>query len=179
MSGTNSKTAVIETVAHLDHKNRKAFTFCLIRTATLKLSTNVQNQHLNNILFCEWQNHLSCLFLKTRWKGCYLFVVENTVVITLSSYFFHKQLQSKHFRQYRNGCPEVFLEISQNSQENTCDRPKPAALLKTCLWLRYSFSCEFCEISKNTLLQNTSERLLLASDINISERSVEVFLAWI
>ena len=37
----------------------------------------------------------------------------------------------------------MFLETSQNSQENTCVR------------------FYFCEISKNTVLQNTSERLLL------------------
>ena len=36
---------------------------------------------------------------------------------------------------------KAFLEISQNSQENTCARVS---------FLRKLFSCEFCEISKNT-----------------------------
>ena len=39
---------------------------------------------------------------------------------------------------------KVFLEISQNSQENACAR---ASKIET---LAQVFSCEFCEISKNT-----------------------------
>ena len=42
---------------------------------------------------------------------------------------------------------KVFLEISQNSQENTCAQ---------------AFSCEFCEISKNTFFHKT--RLVAASE---------------
>ena len=42
-------------------------------------------------------------------------------------------------------CKKVFLEISRNSQENTCVRV--SFLIKT---LAQVFSCEFCEISKNT-----------------------------
>ena len=44
----------------------------------------------------------------------------------------------------------VFLEISQNSQENTCAQV---------------FSCEFCEISKNTFFHGTP--LVAASGSNI------------
>ena len=40
----------------------------------------------------------------------------------------------------------VFLEISQNSQENTCARGETLGLV---------FSCEFCEISKNTIFYRT------------------------
>ena len=40
---------------------------------------------------------------------------------------------------------KMFLEISQNSQENTCARV--SVLLKETL--AQVFSCEFCEISKN------------------------------
>ena len=40
---------------------------------------------------------------------------------------------------------KVFLEISQNSQENTCAR---VSFLINCR--PEVFSCEFCEISKNT-----------------------------
>ena len=66
---------------------------------------------------------------------------------------------------------KVFLEISQNSQENTCAMAafliklqasalRPKALLKKTL--AQVFSCEFREISKSNFLQNTSRRLLLS-----------------
>ena len=51
---------------------------------------------------------------------------------------------------------KVFLAISQNSQENACAR---VSFLKEIL--AQVFSCEFCEVSTNIFLQNTSERLLL------------------
>ena len=46
---------------------------------------------------------------------------------------------------------KLFLEISQNSQEHTCARvyvTKKQALAQV-------FSCEFCEISKNTFSYRT------------------------
>ena len=43
---------------------------------------------------------------------------------------------------------KVFLEISQNSQENACNFIKKEALTQV-------FSCEFCEISKNTFSYRT------------------------
>ena len=53
---------------------------------------------------------------------------------------------------------KVFLEISQNSQENTCARVSFLIKLKTsaCNFIKKEtlaqvFSCEFCEISNNTL----------------------------
>ena len=53
---------------------------------------------------------------------------------------------------------KVFLEISQNSQKNTCARDYfliklQATLLKKSL--ARLFSCEFCEISKNTYFHRT------------------------
>ena len=42
----------------------------------------------------------------------------------------------------------VFLEISQNSQENTCARV--SFLIKLQETLAQVFCCKFCEISKNT-----------------------------
>ena len=57
---------------------------------------------------------------------------------------------------------KVFIEISQNSQEDTCTRDtfliklpaQPATLLKKeCL--AQVFSCEFCEIYKKTLFYRT------------------------
>ena len=58
----------------------------------------------------------------------------------------------------------MFLEISQNSQENTCTRV--SFLIKLHAFIKKEtlgqmFSCDFCEISKNNFLQNTSGRLLL------------------
>ena len=54
----------------------------------------------------------------------------------------------------------MFLEISQNSQENTCARV--SFLIKLQAWgfikkktLAQAFSCEFCEISKNTFFHRT------------------------
>ena len=42
---------------------------------------------------------------------------------------------------------KVFLEISENSQENTCARVSFFIKKET---LAQVFSCQFCEISKNT-----------------------------
>ena len=64
----------------------------------------------------------------------------------------------------RGSVKKVFLEISQNSQENTCARVsfliklqnKPATLFLKKETLAQEFSYEFCEISKNTFF---TERL--------------------
>ena len=54
-----------------------------------------------------------------------------------------------------------FLEISQNSQENTCARIKVAALRpEACNVIKKEtlaqvFSCEFCQMSKNTFFYRT------------------------
>ena len=53
---------------------------------------------------------------------------------------------------------KVLLEISQNSQENPCARV--SFLIKLQAWglketLALVFSCEFCEISKNTFFYKT------------------------
>ena len=42
----------------------------------------------------------------------------------------------------------MFLKISQNSQENT--RVIESSLLKRLTFYAQKFSCEFCEISKNS-----------------------------
>ena len=57
---------------------------------------------------------------------------------------------------------KVFLEISQNSQENTCAR---VSFWKTCRFEARNFTkketlarvlfCEFCEISKRTFFHRT------------------------
>ena len=54
--------------------------------------------------------------------------------------------------------PEVFLEISQNSQENIC--AKPATLLEKSLWHR-CFSVNFAKFPRTPLSWNTSGQLIL------------------
>ena len=51
---------------------------------------------------------------------------------------------------------KMFLQISQNSQENTCTiEPQVCNFIKK-ETLAQVFSCEFCKISKNIFLQSTS-----------------------
>ena len=47
-------------------------------------------------------------------------------------------------------CKRVFLEISQNSQENEYLSQRHVFNKAAGLGLSQVFSCEFCEISKNT-----------------------------
>ena len=48
----------------------------------------------------------------------------------------------------------------ENNMENIENRPEACNLIKKETLVQL-FSCEFCEISKNTFSQNTSGRLLL------------------
>ena len=63
--------------------------------------------------------------------------------------FYHKVIEAKCTEAVarRYSIKKLFLEILQNSQENTCARVKYT--------LTQVFSCEFCEISKNTLSYRT------------------------
>ena len=55
----------------------------------------------------------------------------------------------------------MFLEISENSQKNTCARSlRPATLQKKKLWYR-CFPVNFAKFLRTPFLQNTSGRLLL------------------
>ena len=49
-------------------------------------------------------------------------------------------------------CKKMFLEISQNSQENTCARVSFLIKFIKKETVAQAFSCEFCEISKNNFL---------------------------
>ena len=80
------------------------------------------------------------------------------------------------YERYRNRAfkkqpPEVFLESSQNSQENTCAKVsflirlqvlglRPATLLKKRHWHSY-FPVNFAKFVSTPFLQNTSGRLIL------------------
>ena len=60
---------------------------------------------------------------------------------------------------------KVFLEISQNPQENACTRVSFLLTLQACNFIKKEtlarvFYCEFCEISKNTFFHRT--RLMAA-----------------
>ena len=64
---------------------------------------------------------------------------------------------------------KVFLEISQNSQENTCVRVSFLIKLQACNFiekqtLEQVFSCKFCVIPKNTFFHRT---LLVAPSAEI------------
>ena len=55
---------------------------------------------------------------------------------------------------------KVFLGISQNSQENTCARSLACIIIKKEA-LAQGFSCEFCEIYKDTFFTEHLRWLLL------------------
>ena len=69
----------------------------------------------------------------------------------------------------RGSVKKVFLEISQNSHENTCARVAFLLKLQACNFIKKEtlaqvFSCEFYEISKSTIftehLQTTASLML-------------------
>ena len=71
---------------------------------------------------------------------------------------------------------KMFLEISQNSQENTCARVSFLINLQAsdCNFIKKEtlaqvFSCEFCEISKNTFSYRTPP--VATSDKNMPHRT--------
>ena len=76
------------------------------------------------------------------------------------------QNKERHWREavvQRCSVKKVLLEISQNSQENTCARISFLIKLQAKKEiLAQVFSCEFCEISKNTFFYRTP--LVAASD---------------
>ena len=63
---------------------------------------------------------------------------------------------------------KAFLEISQNSRENTCARfsflPPACNLIKK-ETLAQVLSCDFCEIFKNTFFTEHTERLFPKSTV--------------
>ena len=82
---------------------------------------------------------------------------------------------------WRCSLEKVFLEISQNSQENTCARvsfsikcsPKACNFIKK-ETLAQVFSCQFCEISKNTFSYRTL--LVAAFDQTLVELVCIIFI---
>ena len=64
---------------------------------------------------------------------------------------------------------KVFLEILQNSQENTCARVSFLIKFFKKETLALVFSCEFCKISKNIFF---TEHLWATASVNRSHRLV-------
>ena len=61
----------------------------------------------------------------------------------------------------RYSVKKALLEISQNSQQNTCARPQACNFIKKETLVQV-FTCEFCEFCKNTFSYRTP--LVAASD---------------
>ena len=85
-----------------------------------------------------------------KWKTfflkacCYIEIFSTAILLfSLKQVFWEKSLQKQSPEVF---CKKVYLKISQSSQENTCAR--------VCYILQV-FSCEFCEIFKNTFFCRT------------------------
>ena len=97
-------------------------------------------------------------------KGTNVMCVLTFCFFKFSRVWFYSNLNLCHSQEafvQRCSLKKVFLEVSQNSQENTCARS--ATLLKrdpeACNFIKKEtlaqlFSCEFCEISKNTYTEH-------------------------
>ena len=75
------------------------------------------------------------------------------LTVQIDILFFTFNLIQDRTSHRRCSVKRVFLENSQNSQENTCSRD--SFLIKACKFIKKEslakvFSCKFCEISKNT-----------------------------
>ena len=94
----------------------------------------------------------------------------NTMTIEMSS----PQTEAVVQRCFVN---KVFLEISQNSQENTCARVSLLIKLQASNFIKKEtlaqvFSCEFCESYKNTFFHRTP--LVSASVQNIEGLTMRI-----
>ena len=76
------------------------------------------------------------------------------ICVVKDIFFYKNSLRFKLYRSRRPGvfCKKMLLEISQNSQGNTCTRF--SLLIKT---LAQAFSCKFWEIFKNNVLEKLLE----------------------
>ena len=104
----------------------------------------------------------------TRNQGCFLHFL---VVLTLP--------RSSHQRCF---VKKVFLEVSLNSQENTCARVSFLAKFQAaCNFIKKEnlpqvFSCKFCEISKNTFSYRTHKTPPVAAPVFPSRAFQKVVL---
>ena len=114
------------------------------------------------------ESHLRFLFSYLTQKNA----ICNQMLYGNSSFLFWRKIFQKFLNldspRDRSSCREVFLEISQNSQENTCTRVSfsiklqvwPATLFKKVALAQVLF-CEFCKISKIAFFTEHLRWLLL------------------
>ena len=103
------------------------------------------------------QNTFKALFLTTR-----------NITIYNKRYRQYLQIYWARWVFWQKQSPEVFSEISQNSQENTSARDflnevadlRPVTLFKKCLWHR-CFPVNFGKFLRTPFLQKTSGQLFL------------------
>ena len=124
-----------------------------------------------NYLWGIWRWHINqtesfYLSYYIEKRNCTLsgfFIIAGNIIFSISS------SESKHWNSLAfvqkafYSVKKVFLEISQNSQENT--RARVSFLIKLIKkeTLAKVFSCELCETSKNTFLHRT---LLVAASVH-------------
>ena len=105
------------------------------------------------------------------------FIILCIVMTSRSEYELHPRISTSNLIGKYNaeaatsGVPwkKVFLEISQNSKENTCATVSFLIKLQACNFIKKDtlaqvFSCEFCEISQNTFF--TEHLWTTASEYN-------------
>ena len=71
---------------------------------------------------------------------------------------------------WRCSVEKVFIDILQNSQENTCARVSFLTKLQASKTLVQVFSCEFCKISRNTFFK---EQLWATVSVKSAEKKVK------
>ena len=135
---------------------------------------------INDAMVRPWQYNAK-LHGKTKWKTQkqQLWQWEFNNVRGKKMEFSQVKFKSKIFRTC--SVEKLFLEISQNLQENACAKVSFLIKLKAnvCNFIKKGtlaqvFSCEFCEISKNTFSYRTP--LVTASKSWMSEQRVKVKL---
>ena len=122
-------------------------------------------------LFCELAAELNFTFSKYyKWVGllqCPSYLFNNVILFEslkdtiqkISSRRKFKRLLSEAVAQSCS-VKKVFLEISQNSQDNACARLRPATLLKKTLWHR-CFPVNFAKFLRTPFLKEHLRWLLL------------------
>ena len=103
---------------------------------------------------CQWRIRKWILFEAVR---CWFISPSINCLYYVGGVLFRSEFSKViFFRTFRSPLKKVFLEISLNSQENTCARI--SFLIKLFIkneTLAQVFSCEFCDITKNTFSLRT------------------------
>ena len=79
-------------------------------------------------------------------------------------------------------CKKLFLELLQNSQENTCARVFILMKLQeACNFIKIEtlaqvFSCEFCKISKNTFSYRTPQMAASVLFLKVVSKTTFIYL---